>query len=156
MIYAQQYLTPTSNFVTKYDWLISYKRFHPLVFLLNGFLEIEVIVQTVVFCHKAWLASCQGTHQRVTVHHIWSPFQFRFFLKLRRFWVKYENFCFCKSSSNPFLEPTSTKQWEQSFLLKETTWTFDGAQTHDWRISSQIRYPLRQVPSLFGRLLCIL
>ena len=120
------------------------------------FLEIEVIVQTVVFCHKAWLASCQGTHQRVTVHHIWSPFQFRFFLKLRRFWVKYEIFCFCKSSSNPFLEPTSTKQWEQSFLLKETTWTFDGAQTHDWRISSQIRYPLRQVPSLFGRLVCIL
>jgi len=37
-------------------------------------------------------------------------------------WVVYTNlfqldcetcrFCLCKSSSNPFLEPTSTKQWE--------------------------------------------
>ena len=32
------------------------------------------------------------------------------------------------SRSNPFLEPTSTKQQGKSFLLKETTGTFDGAR----------------------------
>jgi len=41
--------------------------------------------------------------------------------------VKQAIFCLCKSRSDPFLEPTSTKQLEYSFLLK------DGAQTHDWR-----------------------
>ena len=30
-----------------------------------------------------------------------------------------------KSPSNPFLEPTSTKQWGESFVLTETTWGFD-------------------------------
>ena len=35
---------------------------------------------------------------------------------------------FCKSSSKPFVEPTSTKQWEKSFLLKETTSTFYGVE----------------------------
>ena len=45
-------------------------------------------------------------------------------------------FCLCKSHSNLFLEPTSTKQWESSFLLKETTGAFDGARTHDWQVST--------------------
>ena len=44
--------------------------------------------------------------------------------------------CLCKSRSNPFLEPTSTKQLESSFLLMETTVAFDGAQTHDWKVST--------------------
>ena len=44
--------------------------------------------------------------------------------------------CLCKSRSNPFLEPTSTKQWEKSFLLKETAGAFDGARTHDWQVST--------------------
>ena len=34
------------------------------------------------------------------------------------------NFCLGKSRSNPFLEPTSTKSWGLSFLLKETTQAF--------------------------------
>ena len=29
-----------------------------------------------------------------------------------------------------------TKQWELSFLLKETTGAFDGARTRDWRVSN--------------------
>jgi len=33
--------------------------------------------------------------------------------------VKQAIFYLCKSRSNPFLEPTSTKQLEYSFLLKE-------------------------------------
>ena len=44
--------------------------------------------------------------------------------------------CLCKSRLNPFLEPTSTKQLEKSFLLKETTGAFDGARTHDWQVST--------------------
>jgi len=47
--------------------------------------------------------------------------------------VKQAIFCLCKSRSDPFLEPTSTNQLEYSFLLKETTGAYDGAQTHDWR-----------------------
>ena len=50
--------------------------------------------------------------------------------------VKQAFFCLCKSRSNPFLEPTSTKQLEYSFLLKETTRAFDGARTHDWQVST--------------------
>ena len=38
--------------------------------------------------------------------------------------MKQAFFCLCKSRSNPFLEPTSTKQLEWSFLLKETTGAF--------------------------------
>ena len=50
--------------------------------------------------------------------------------------VKQAIFCLCKSCSNPLLEPTSTKQWEWSFLLNETTGAFDGARTHNWLIST--------------------
>ena len=50
--------------------------------------------------------------------------------------MKQTIFCLCKSRSNPFLEPTSTKQLELSFLLKETTGAFDGARTHDWQVST--------------------
>ena len=39
---------------------------------------------------------------------------------------------------NPFLEPTSTKLWGLSFLLKETTGAF--IRTHDWPISHQTCY----------------
>ena len=49
--------------------------------------------------------------------------------------MKQAIFCLCRSRSNPFLEPTSTKQLELSFLLKETTGAFDGARTHDWQVS---------------------
>ena len=47
-----------------------------------------------------------------------------------------------KSRSNPFLEPTSTKQEGYSFLLKETTGAFDGARTHDLPITSETSNPL--------------
>ena len=33
------------------------------------------------------------------------------------------------------MEPTSTKQWGLSFLLKESTGAFDGARTLDWQAS---------------------
>jgi len=46
-----------------------------------------------------------------------------------------------KSRSNPFLEPTSTKQWGKRFLVKETSGAFDGVR-QDWSIISQTRYPL--------------
>ena len=36
------------------------------------------------------------------------------------------------------MEPTSTKQLEKSFLLKETTGVFDGARTHDWQVSTDL------------------
>ena len=39
-----------------------------------------------------------------------------------------------KSSSNPFLEPTSTKPKGLSFLLKETTGAFDRARAHKLRV----------------------
>jgi len=45
--------------------------------------------------------------------------------------VKQDLFCLCKSCSNPFLEPISTKQWRKSFLLKETKRAFNGARTQD-------------------------
>ena len=61
------------------------------------------------------------------------------------------NLNLCKSSLNPFLEPTSTKQWGLSFLLKETTRAFDGAPTHDWPITSQTRYLLRHARPLFSK-----
>ena len=48
-------------------------------------------------------------------------------------------FCLTKSRSNPFLETTSTKQLEKSFLLKETTGAFDEAQTHDYIKSLYIK-----------------
>ena len=48
--------------------------------------------------------------------------------------MKQAIYCLCKSRLNPFLEPTSTKQWEKSFLLKETTGAFDGVWTHDWQV----------------------
>jgi len=50
--------------------------------------------------------------------------------------VKQAILCLCKSRSYLFLEPTSTKQLEESFLLKETTGAFDGARTHDWQVST--------------------
>ena len=59
-----------------------------------------------------------------------------FYTNLFYFDCETSNFCLCKSNSNPFLEPTSTKQWEYSFLLKETTGVFDGARTHDWQVST--------------------
>mgnify|MGYP000037093712 CR=1 FL=1 len=40
------------------------------------------------------------------------------------------------SRTNVFLEPTSTKQYGSSFLLKETPGAFDGARTHDLHITS--------------------
>ena len=40
------------------------------------------------------------------------------------------DFCLYESCLNPFLEVTSTKQWENSFFLKEPTGDFDGAQTY--------------------------
>jgi len=43
------------------------------------------------------------------------------------------------------MEPTSTKQWGQSFLLKETTGAFDSTQTHDWQISSYYKSDVVQV-----------
>ena len=42
----------------------------------------------------------------------------------------------CKSRSNLFLKPTSTKQWGLSILLKETMGAFDWTQTHDWQVST--------------------
>ena len=42
-----------------------------------------------------------------------------------------------KSRSNPFLEPTSTKQYVYSFLPKETT---DKVLTNDCLITMQTRY----------------
>ena len=50
-----------------------------------------------------------------------------YYTNLFKFDCETSIFGLCKSRSNPFLETTSTKQWEQSFLLKETT----GTQTHD-------------------------
>jgi len=44
--------------------------------------------------------------------------------------VKQAFFCLFKSHSNPFLEPTSTKQLAK-FLAQGTTGAFDGARTHD-------------------------
>ena len=48
-----------------------------------------------------------------------------------------------KSRSNPFLEPTSTKQWGESVLLNETTGAFaggggGGGRAHEWQIPSKI------------------
>ena len=56
--------------------------------------------------------------------------------------MKLAIFSLSKSRSNPFLEPTSTKQLQYSFFLKETTGAFDVALTHN--ITSQMRNPLRQ------------
>jgi len=50
--------------------------------------------------------------------------------------VKQAIFCLSKSCSNPFLEPTSTKLLELSFLLNETIGAFDGARTHNWQVST--------------------
>ena len=46
--------------------------------------------------------------------------------------------CLSNSRSNPFLEPTSTKQWGWSFLLKETTGAFDSVPTQltDYELES--------------------
>jgi len=45
-------------------------------------------------------------------------------------WLWKKHFSLLESCSNPFLEPTSTDQWEQSFFLKETMEAFDGIETH--------------------------
>ena len=50
--------------------------------------------------------------------------------------MKQAIFYLCKSRSNPFLEPTGTKQLKYSFLLKETPGAFDGARTHAWYVST--------------------
>ena len=52
-----------------------------------------------------------------------------------------------KSRSNTLLEPTSTKQYEWSFWLKETTGGLDGARTQDLHITSQMCNLLRQAAS---------
>ena len=41
------------------------------------------------------------------------------------------------------MEPTSTKQEEKSFLVKEITGAFAGARTHYLHITSQTCNPLR-------------
>ena len=41
-----------------------------------------------------------------------------------------------KSGSDPFLEPTCTKQWEWSFLLTTTTGAFDWIRTHALEIAT--------------------
>ena len=61
--------------------------------------------------------------------------QISFLVSLVRLWNK-QYFGLCKSCSNPFLEPTSTKQLEQSFLIMETMGAFDGDRTHDWQVST--------------------
>ena len=53
-----------------------------------------------------------------------------------------------KSRSNPFLEPTSTKQ--QMFLLKVKPRFFAGARTHDLHITSQTCKPLRHTVICIG------
>ena len=48
-----------------------------------------------------------------------------------------------KSHPNPFLEPSSTKQQWEHFLLKETTGAFDGARINHLHITSQTCNPQR-------------
>ena len=75
------------------------------------------IMYTCIFKKKHFKTVKNGSHIPV--------FSLYLFIKVI---CETSNFCSCKSCSNPFLEPTSTKQLGLSFLHKETTGTFDGAQ----------------------------
>ena len=80
-----------------------------------------------------------GTHLKFCLHGLSVIILVWFILIYFSSIVKQVIFCLTKSRSNPFLETTSTKQLEKSFLLKETMGAFDGAQTHDYIKSLYIK-----------------